>query len=222
MDASVELFVLHALRLRGPATEVQVAERFDLDRTSVRSTLEGLFEAGLARQYEGRLAGWMLTAAGREIGEQLLADELRQSGQQHRVDAAYQQFLALNGELLSICTDWQVQLIDGEEVLNDHQDTLRDDAVLLRLERLQRQAEPLVAQLAADLARFEGYSSRLGSAHERIRIGQTEWLAGPRIDSYHTVWFELHEDLLATLGRRRSDERVEYDAAPEIPAELEE
>jgi len=222
MDASVELFVLHALRLRGPATEGQVSERFDLDRTSVRSTLEGLFEAGLARQYEGRLAGWMLTAAGREIGEQLLADELRQSGQQHRVDAAYQQFLALNGELLSICTDWQVQLIDGEEVLNDHQDTLRDDAVLLRLERLQRQAEPLVAQLAADLARFEGYSSRLGSAHERIRIGQTEWLAGPRIDSYHTVWFELHEDLLATLGRRRSDERVEYDAAPDIPAELEE
>jgi hypothetical protein len=27
------------------------------------------------------------------------------------------------------------------------------------------------------------------------------------IDSYHTVWFELHEDLLATLGRQRSQER---------------
>jgi len=26
------------------------------------------------------------------------------------------------------------------------------------------------------------------------------------IDSYHTVWFELHEDLLATLGRRRGDD----------------
>ena len=28
------------------------------------------------------------------------------------------------------------------------------------------------------------------------------------IDSYHTVWFELHEDLLATLGRERSTEPV--------------
>ena len=26
------------------------------------------------------------------------------------------------------------------------------------------------------------------------------------IDSYHTVWFELHEDLLATLGIERSSE----------------
>jgi hypothetical protein len=26
------------------------------------------------------------------------------------------------------------------------------------------------------------------------------------IDSYHTVWFELHEDLLSTLGIERSKE----------------
>ena len=26
------------------------------------------------------------------------------------------------------------------------------------------------------------------------------------IDSYHTVWFELHEDLLATLGLERAAE----------------
>jgi hypothetical protein len=27
------------------------------------------------------------------------------------------------------------------------------------------------------------------------------------IDSYHTIWFELHDDLLATLGLERADER---------------
>ncbi|CAN5866644.1 hypothetical protein BH23ACT4_BH23ACT4_11090 [soil metagenome] len=26
-------------------------------------------------------------------------------------------------------------------------------------------------------------------------------------DSYHTVWFQLHEDLLRTLGISRDDER---------------
>jgi hypothetical protein len=29
------------------------------------------------------------------------------------------------------------------------------------------------------------------------------------VPSFHTVWFELHEDLLATLGLERSDERDE-------------
>jgi hypothetical protein len=28
------------------------------------------------------------------------------------------------------------------------------------------------------------------------------------IESYHTVWFELHEDLLATLGIQRAGETV--------------
>jgi hypothetical protein len=28
------------------------------------------------------------------------------------------------------------------------------------------------------------------------------------IDSYHTVWFELHEDLLSTLGIERASEGV--------------
>ncbi|MDQ1375434.1 MAG: hypothetical protein QOJ09_2772, partial [Actinomycetota bacterium] len=28
----------------------------------------------------------------------------------------------------------------------------------------------------------------------------------PLIDSYHTVWFELHEDLLSTLGIERGSE----------------
>jgi hypothetical protein len=27
------------------------------------------------------------------------------------------------------------------------------------------------------------------------------------LDSYHTVWFQLHEDLLVTLGISREEER---------------
>jgi hypothetical protein len=29
------------------------------------------------------------------------------------------------------------------------------------------------------------------------------WLARPLIDSYHTVWFELHEELILATGRTR-------------------
>ena len=36
----------------------------------------------------------------------------------------------------------------------------------------------------------------------------------PMIDSYHSVWFELHEDLLATLGiERGSEPTTEEDVA---------
>ena len=31
-------------------------------------------------------------------------------------------------------------------------------------------------------------------------------VASPRVDSYHGVWFELHEDLILLAGRTRADE----------------
>jgi hypothetical protein len=31
-------------------------------------------------------------------------------------------------------------------------------------------------------------------------------LTRPIIDSYHTVWFELHEELIQAAGRSREDE----------------
>ena len=222
MSEPEQLFVLHALRLRGPASDLELASRFSMDLDEVKSTLEVLRRCELARLYEGRLAGWMLTATGRAEGERLLAEQLDRLSLRGVVAASYQQFLVMNPELLSICTDWQVHLVGQEEVLNDHLDTARDAVVLARLAKLHEHVVPLLEQLAAGLQRFEGYSSRLRYAHERIGIGQTEWLTGPRIDSYHTVWFELHEDFLATLGRRRSDERVDYDSAEDGSAELEE
>ena len=56
------------------------------------------------------------------------------------------------------------------------------------------------------LARFATYGPRLRSALQRVENGDVDWFTKPMIDSYHTVWFELHEDLLATLGIERSKE----------------
>jgi hypothetical protein len=39
-----------------------------------------------------------------------------------------------------------------------------------------------------------------------VVAGQVDWFTHPLIDSYDTVWFELHEDLLATLAVERSKE----------------
>ncbi len=41
---------------------------------------------------------------------------------------------------------------------------------------------------------------------KRVAAGQSRWLDGLGIDSCHTVWMQLHEDLLASLGLQRGDE----------------
>ncbi len=222
MADSEQLYVLHALRLRGPASADELAARFSHDPERFKLLLRELEISGSARLYVGRLAGWMLTATGRVEGERLLAEQLMHTETRALVGDCYQRFLLLNPDMLSICTDFQVRLVADAEVLNDHLDPAWDAMVLERLADLHQQAVPLIAQLAMGLSRFEGYSSRLRHAFESIERGKTEWLTGPRIDSYHTVWFELHEDFLATLGRRRSDERVEYVSDEAASAQTEE
>ncbi len=53
--------------------------------------------------------------------------------------------------------------------------------------------------LAAALPRFGRYRPGLARALEHARAGRTEYLTD-HLASYHTLWFQLHEDLLATLG----------------------
>ena len=38
------------------------------------------------------------------------------------------------------------------------------------------------------------------------QAGDGRYVASPRVDSYHGIWFELHEDLIGLAGRTRADE----------------
>jgi hypothetical protein len=199
--------VLHALRLRSFATVEVLADQSGLAPEVVRSALQEADASGWARHRDGRLSGWSLSADGRAHAQELLAHQLDAAGARTAVESAYVRFMDLNGELLSVCTDWQVVVVDGTELVNDHTDAAHDDAVLRRLDALHERSRPITADLAEALDRFGAYPVRLDSAHARVRAGDLDWLTKPMIDSYHTVWFELHEDLLATLGRERSQEQ---------------
>lgn len=110
-------------------------------------------------------------------------------------------FEELNLELLAVCSAWQV-LPGG--VPNDHRDAKYDWDVVARLVRLHERAAPRIRRLAREAERFGGYDARLRTALRRIvDDGEMEWFTSPRIDSYHTVWNQLHEDLLLALGRDR-------------------
>ena len=40
----------------------------------------------------------------------------------------------------------------------------------------------------------------------QLQTGDLSMLASPMKDSYHTVWFEFHEELIALSGRDRAEE----------------
>ncbi len=125
--------------------------------------------------------------------------------------------------MLRACTDWQLRPVEGtgssgagtaEPVLNDHTDATYDHTVIARLRALDAEVQPVARDLGAVLDRFGGYGARLTAALELTAAGDADWFTKPTIDSYHTVWFELHENLLATLGIERGQEpRVQADAA---------
>jgi hypothetical protein len=206
MPDRATLSLLHSIRLGGVAPVPELSRRSGLSLDVVSDGIEALRLAGWARFVDGALEGWMLTAAGRAEGERLLAAELEAVGHRERVALAHEEFVPLNTRLLQVCTDWQVIRVEGVEVPNDHADEARDIRVLERLAVLHIEARPVVRRLAGALERFGEYEQRLQQALDRTLAGSTEWFTRPGIDSYHTVWFELHEDLLATLGLSRNAE----------------
>jgi DNA-binding MarR family transcriptional regulator len=200
--------VLHTLRLKGFAQPDAVTRATGIDEGDVRRILDTAVADGLATRRDGRISGYALTVAGRNRHQTMLNEEHAASGADRReIDAAYRGFLAVNGDLLRVCTDWQMRDGDGGvPVLNDHGDAAYDVAVIERLGRVDEAVQPLCASLAATLARFDGYGPRLRQARTRVEAGERDWLTKPLVDSYHTIWFELHEDLLCTLGLERSKE----------------
>jgi hypothetical protein len=176
--------LLHELRLRGmmPAPETPDVDVLCADGLARRKG------SVLVLTPEGRAvhAGWAQLAPG--------------SDAEAAARRAYDQFLPLNTELLRVVTDWQVR---PGNVPNDHRDAGYDWGVLDRLAALDERTGPVVRRLGRAVDRFAGYRPRLRDALRRATDGETEWLASPALDSYHTVWMQLHEDLLLALGLER-------------------
>ncbi len=202
----VDLLVLHAVRIKGFADAPAVAQRFDLDPAEVTEHLQDAEAHGwITHSAFAGSAGWSLTERGRVEGERRLALELAATGRAGEIRSVFHEdFLPLNARVLSACTDWQLRKApDGRLLPNDHVDRAWDARVLRELAEVGRELGGLVQRLSGILARFGGYDRRYGAALERARAGEGDWVDRMDVDSCHRVWFELHEDLLATLGVER-------------------
>jgi hypothetical protein len=189
-----ELVVLQAVRLKGRITRDDLATTLGED---VGLAVDGLVEAGLL--VDGPTL--RISAEGRGRLEELLTSE-RQRIDAPAIQATYGQFHSVNSEFKELVTDWQLR--GGQP--NPHDDADYDAAVLARLDEVHHRVSPIVDAAAAELPRLGRYAAKLQTALERVRAGETMWLSRPLIDSYHTVWFELHEELILAAGRTREDE----------------
>lgn len=118
---------------------------------------------------------------------------------------AYEDFERINMQLKALITEWQTIEIAGQRVANDHRDKVHDARVIDRLGDLHERAEAILSRLVVGLPRLGHYSRHLLAAIERAEDGAIEWVSDARIESYHTLWFELHEDLLRIVGRTRAE-----------------
>jgi DNA-binding MarR family transcriptional regulator len=192
-----ELTLLQAVRLKGRVRPVDLAATLDEDEASVDAGVKDLTEAGLF--VEGKAV--RLSPEGRERLAELLAEE-RRGIDDEQVAQAYSEFRAINREFKSLVSEWQLR--NGEP--NDHTDAGYDAAVLTRLDGVHRAVLPILASASAQLPRLDAYSAKLSSALEKVQAGDTTLFTRPLVDSYHTVWFELHEELIGAAGLTREAE----------------
>ena len=119
--------------------------------------------------------------------------------------AALDRFILLDVKMKELVTAWQIRdAVNG--IFNDHTDAAYDASILERLGAIHAGAVDVLTALGSTLWRMGCYRGRLERALAAALAGDPRFVASPRVDSYHSVWFELHEDLIRLAGRRRADE----------------
>jgi hypothetical protein len=110
-------------------------------------------------------------------------------------NALHAQFKPLDKRLKSLITDWQTA------VARDDWETRLE--VVEALTSLHAATIAFIADSAKLVPRLIEYDRRLSTAMNHILQGKVEYVARVQLDSYHTIWFQLHEDLLRILRRER-------------------
>ena len=194
--------VLHGLAIKKHADAAAIAAAVELDEAEVQAALdEAVAKSRAVRAGEA----YSLTPVARVALDGAYSRLFAAQRGDESFGAAYERFEAINRDLKALMTAWQTLEIDGESVLNDHTNKDYDDRLIDRLGALHERAEAILQQLSAGLPRLAIYARKLEAALEKAEDGAIEWISGARIESYHTVWFELHEDLLRILGRTRQE-----------------
>jgi pyruvate,orthophosphate dikinase len=194
--------VLRVLVVKGYATPEGIATALLCTADEASALLDRLVADGLAEVAAG---SFRLTADGKAVGRERIAADSERWGAANAV-AALDAFLVLDHRMKETVTAWQMREVDGTQAFNDHADAAYDAGVLAAFAALHVDASAWLQPLADGLPRLAAYLARLVRANTAAQGGDHRYVASPRVDSYHSAWFELHEDLILLAGRNRADE----------------
>lgn len=198
MNESLLTATLQIARLKGRVTAAAVATSLTLTESEATALLQTLKDTAAIIETNGTCR---LTPVGREQLALRVVHE-RSTVDQAALRIAYEEFHPLNSEFKEIVTAWQIR----NGVPNDHTDTSFDAAIVGQLVGLDARFAPLLSRMLSLAPRLGPYQVRFRTALQKLQAGDQAWMARPILDSYHTVWFELHEDLIGLLGLSREAE----------------
>lgn len=190
-----ELLVLQSLRLAGAADVERIADRSLLPADLIEDLVRTAQTVGQVETVEfGPSRSLVLTGTGHARLREMLADDLEAADAREILRAALEDFeQGINDEMVRVVSEWQ----------RAAPTPAAPEELLETLTRLGSALQEVTAPLAARLPRFGRFPAQYGIALRRARDGDLRWIAGIGILSCHTVWAELHQDLLSTLGRER-------------------
>jgi pyruvate, orthophosphate dikinase len=186
------------LSIRGMAGTDMLAEVFACQSGHVEVLVESMLSIG---HLEETRLGVKLTPTGADLARE--AAELERAAALVDVDLL-DEFARLDHVMKEIVTAWQMRDVDGEQVFNDHTDPDYDGAVLDRLAELSAEACGWLGRLEA-LPAIPRCQARFDRSLTAART-DPRYVASPAVDSFHNIWFELHEYLIRLAGRTRSEE----------------
>ncbi|WP_322797222.1 pyruvate, phosphate dikinase [Tepidiforma sp.] len=185
--------VLRALGLKGLAAAERIAAVLEADPAAVEALLREAAAEGLARETP---RGFALLPAGRETVLAAL-DAERAGLDAAAIDAVFERFDALDREFKALVSGWQqASPAEAESAWA---------RAVAALESVHERLQPVLAEASALVPRLAPAPRRFAAALAAVRAGDQSMLASPLKESYHTAWFELHEELIALSGRQRTE-----------------
>ena len=195
-DEFIVLDYLDAFKL---ADESFIEEDTGIEKSRLSEILAKLSEKGLIKRVDGQ---WQIEKAGEEEAKRYREKMLEESGRKDEVLEYCRKFEELNARFKELVTRWQMKEEDGTMVPNDHSDPEYDMAILEQLNVIHSETKKLLEKLSEILPIYKRYIPRFEKALKLLMDGNIEYMDLDR-QSYHNIWFELHESLLKLSGMKR-------------------
>jgi len=186
MPTTTDFELLHAIRLKGMAKNESIAALTGREESTLETGLTELADLGFATYREGRrVAGWVLTEAGRAEHAALL-DEAAGDDEIAALSAPYEKFLTVNAQFKACCVRWMEAIDAGSDLADLHEELAGTHDTVAQILVDAEQAVPAL----------KVHRQRLERARQEVADGNHAYVTSPLVDSYHTVWFEMHEDMI--------------------------